>query len=166
MRLAVGAGAFQSTPPARGATVWSRPPRGVSTYFNPRPPRGGRHTNGTAYDVPMGFQSTPPARGATAGTRDHGPPAVYFNPRPPRGGRRGILAPNAFALVFQSTPPARGGDEDLAALDQGDLLFQSTPPARGATGTGVVYHDILDYFNPRPPRGGRPTIHLAPAGVS
>ena len=33
---------FQSTPPARGATIAKNRPRSASLYFNPRPPRGGR----------------------------------------------------------------------------------------------------------------------------
>ena len=37
----------------------------LQTYFNPRPPRGGRPL-GAAYKPPKAiFQSTPPARGAT-----------------------------------------------------------------------------------------------------
>ena len=79
---------FQSTPPARGATpccAWLSAP---SAYFNPRPPRGGRHdttvdlTNYVEISIHAPreggdgitarqtrthgrFQSTPPARGAT-----------------------------------------------------------------------------------------------------
>ena len=34
--------AFQSTPPARGATPLLRPWPSSTAYFNPRPPRGGR----------------------------------------------------------------------------------------------------------------------------
>ena len=81
-------GLFQSTPPARGATCWchARPtghaisihaPReggdaasrrrlvGLS-YFNPRPPRGGRLEPVQIGVVRLEFQSTPPARGATS----------------------------------------------------------------------------------------------------
>ena len=57
---------FQSTPPARGATSAV----GKSTYknndFNPRPPRGGRHIADNGSDNRLQFQSTPPARGATS----------------------------------------------------------------------------------------------------
>ena len=34
--------AFQSTPPARGATAAPPEPGRYTIYFNPRPPRGGR----------------------------------------------------------------------------------------------------------------------------
>ena len=56
---------FQSTPPARGATIPRVSPGTVlPQYFNPRPPRGGRLPNHDRQYV----------------SRD-------FNPRPPRGGR-------------------------------------------------------------------------------
>ena len=34
---------FQSTPPARGATLTAVRREGIKRYFNPRPPRGERH---------------------------------------------------------------------------------------------------------------------------
>ena len=80
---------FQSTPPARGATVYNddvvphmeisihapreggdgtRPCKAVHfVYFNPRPPRGGRRRFKVAFSWLW---------------------EAYFNPRPPRGGRR------------------------------------------------------------------------------
>ena len=33
--------------------------------------------------------------------------------------------------------------------------FQSTPPARGATSVDAILPIYYQYFNPRPPRGGR-----------
>ena len=59
------AGISIHAPREGGDFVWVMIQRAVSD-FNPRPPRGGRHTTeqlpGT-FDI---FQSTPPARGATA----------------------------------------------------------------------------------------------------
>ena len=43
----------------------------------------------------------------------------------------------------------------VKAWEAGEL-FQSTPPARGATHVDEVFKQLTDYFNPRPPRGGRP----------
>ena len=83
---------FQSTPPARGATVSylagstircisiHAPREGgdvaslaftkAVSHFNPRPPRGGRQRGLVCRRGEHGFQSTPPARGATpAGSR-------------------------------------------------------------------------------------------------
>ena len=60
---------FQSTPPARGATMAIKSVSFMPYNFNPRPPRGGRRCKG--------FPNQQDA---------------YFNPRPPRGGRP---APNS-----------------------------------------------------------------------
>ena len=40
--LIVSVRIFQSTPPARGATRWHQGSAPPESYFNPRPPRGGR----------------------------------------------------------------------------------------------------------------------------
>ena len=79
-------------------------------------------------------------------------------------------------LIFQSTPPARGATPQKVEPDRKEK-FQSTPPARGATLVlGWLWRDFdisihapceggdrreesgqrwLNYFNPRPLRGGR-----------
>ena len=174
---------FQSTPPAWGATwadVYSdmlgvvsiHAPRvgGDTTHpgsgagicgFNPRPPRGGRPSVSRLPARDEVFQSTPPAWGATD-----------------------ILRAREVGIRFQSTPPAWGATR-ASADDQIDDTFQSTPPAWGAT------YDIADPaarirvsihaprvggdafatlvptsgpgFNPRPPRGGRPSVSRLPA---
>ena len=147
--------AFQSTPPARGATRRCRCRSGSYQNFNPRPPRGGRlvdkllsdmrkiisiHAPREGGDVTMAqqmidaelFQSTPPARGATGGFILLSPPIRNFNPRPPRGGR---LTSKYFLRIF--------------------YRFQSTPPARGATQVKIPPAQCIVNFNPRPPRGGR-----------
>ena len=84
-----------------------------STYFNPRPPRGGRPRYGMAADWRMVFQSTPSARRATR-----------------LSNRCRMRQP-----AFQSTPSARRA----TALPPGVLAppfeFQSTPSARRATRT-------------------------------
>ena len=56
---------FQSTPPARGATGYRSSVLHRPFYFNPRPPRGGRHGAICRRQTTVLFQSTPPARGAT-----------------------------------------------------------------------------------------------------
>ena len=149
----------------------------AATYFNPRPPRGGRRFRLISTASPSIFQSTPPARGATiqnhmrsgffyisihapreGGDRDpvnlHRPPSD-FNPRPPRGGRRFRTICGQGFFIFQSTPPARGATPrppDVETLspkisihaprEGGDLVFLE------------IFHSSTD-FNPRPPRGGR-----------
>ena len=145
-------------------------------YFNPRPPRGGRLSFRMMLSIPGVFQSTPPARGATddpAGRLGD----IVFQSTPPARGATVPWTPWPAGRQFQSTPPARGatwwstrstalngisihapregGDGDDPAGRLGDIVFQSTPPARGATLVlGWLWRDF-EYFNPRPPRGGR-----------
>ena len=179
--------AFQSTPPARGAT-WPFPKIAILAY---------------------GFQSTPPARGATPAQppplrpgvisihapREGGDFPVYrchvgggkisihapreggdalrvsdipgwqdFNPRPPRGGRPGGIFVYPLFLSFQSTPPARGATEALASVDlKGE--FQSTPPARGATNQAAIGHHVFAISIHAPREGGDENRrHPRPAG--
>ena len=100
-----------------------------------------------------------------------------FYPRPPRGGRpstAGCMSPTA---GFLSTPSARRATVDRASLpvqreisihalrEEGDLQgkhlyqlrtqFLSTPSARRATSRLYMIFAGLQYFYPRPPRGGR-----------
>ena len=150
------AGQFQSTPPARGATRSCRPqpPPTLSisihapreggdvwrairshplSYFNPRPPRGGRHAFLKKRAAEDPFQSTPPARGATFRGIERHENRGDFNPRPPRGGRpRGLRHARALAGNFNPRPP-RGGRRTTPPSLRGWRVFQSTPPARGAT---------------------------------
>ena len=147
---------FQSTLPARGAT----PGAGVTL------PGAGV------------FQSTLPARGATVKAL-RAALVRNFNPRSPRGERLWPpSAPSAPSPSFQSTLPARGATNNHVIYLQADL-FQSTLPARGATNQIVKAMGLIDisihapregsdaiyciglinprYFNPRSPRGERPS---------
>ena len=123
---------FQSTLPARGATLSPLCSNGRTNYFNPRSPHGERHATGTLLKGRRVFQSTLPARGAT-----------------------GRVEQTAQESAFQSTLPARGATLVLRRLRLADQ-FQSTLPARGATtiSTGVL--PIAKDFNPRSPHGERP----------
>ena len=58
--------AFLPTPSARRATVPTPPRERQSTYFYPRPPRGGRRPARAAAIMPVAFLPTPSARRATA----------------------------------------------------------------------------------------------------
>ncbi len=124
---------FQSTPPARGATVDGNavtllhvvsihaPRKGSDQRncyqrhnqwcFNPRPPQGERLSE-IDCEAELGlFQSTPPARGAT-------------NSR-----RRGL-----HLLLVSIHAPRKGSDSPVPRPPTQRQRFQSTPPARGATG--------------------------------
>ena len=148
--------AFQSTPPARGATAAMRCSAEPISDFNPRPPRGGRrHQHRQLHGIaPISihapreggdslaarsserrcpFQSTPPARGATWATSRSGTSTCYFNPRPPRGGRHHDVVLVPVVILISIHAPREGGDQRTFHQDHTDRIFQSTPPARGAT---------------------------------
>ena len=153
---------FQSTLPARGATIRPRFSATKSRHFNPRSPHGERraalrvlrvirrisiHAPRTGSDghsflfarLKYLFQSTLPARGATSSCSGRVPVLIYFNPRSPHGERPGATSPD--------TTTGR---------------FQSTLPARGATRRCSPGADTSDDFNPRSPHGER----LADVGVT
>ena len=80
----------------------------------------------------------------------------HFNPRFPRGKRPTPPWRMPFVSQFQSTLPAREATMLLRADDDG-FLFQSTLPAREATIHAGALSLPVPYFNPRFPRGKRPT---------
>ena len=126
--------AFQSTPPARGATSCRPQLHPTSSNFNPRPPRGGRRNPARQDRLRKRFQSTPPARGATCPPAALPPACADFNPRPPRGGRHNAQGGKTVTIGYFNPRPPRGG-----------RLLPSGHPLTARR-----------YFNPRPPRGGRP----------
>ena len=122
---------FQSTHPARGATI-AAISSGLSTSF----------------------QSTHPARGATV----RRPPFCFhfdISIHAPREGCDSLLVCTRSACVpFQSTHPARGATRRYVCTNEG-WRFQSTHPARGATVRGGRPGSHRKNFNPRTPRGVR-----------
>ena len=78
---------FQSTLPARGATISAAQAGAMYAFQSTLPARGA--TDGYYCEVaPTGtFQSTLPARGATCHLLPRGIPIIYFNPRSPHGER-------------------------------------------------------------------------------
>ena len=173
---------FQSTPPARGAThtgtnYWTE------GMFQSTPPARGATQWGEWIDGFNMFQSTPPARGATRerrwrdgadGVSIHAPraggdaisigsmvPPVSFNPRPPRGGRPASLINSGSDAMFQSTPPARGATGTRLGRQEIDGVSIHAPRAGGDMRKAGELQKPLS-FNPRPPRGGRPTIASYP----
>ena len=147
-------------------------------YFNPRPPRGERRDRAKRQKQSSDMisihalreESDQPSRSQTQRTS-------YFNPRPPRGERRKDLQPGDPEYQFQSTPSARratvtnpaaftGGRISIHALREESDLLGLTPD--GIFGISIhalreesdrstsTFWDAPMYFNPRPPRGGRP----------
>ena len=131
----------------------------LTTYFYPRPPRGGRRQHIERCSGVGQFLSTPSARRATAAVFLLLRYYVYFYPRPPRGGRRAentdtgcILSISIHALreegdVCQHRSPLRLHISIHALREEGDYDQRT-------------YQTPLHYFYPRPPRGGRPVVFL------
>ena len=147
---------FQSTHPARGATLVSTTPTPWASNFNPRTPRGVRLAIIEAAAARERFQSTHPARGAT-NSKAFWASRKVISIHAPREGCDAShrLAPHRSA-PFQSTHPARGA---TLSRDPGLTIapgFQSTHPARGATRGTNLAATIRSNFNPRTPRGVRP----------
>ena len=121
----------------------------LSTYFNPRTPRGVRRGYGGFGGGNGVFQSTHPARGATptgsvhmaiCNISIHAPregcdQSVHktyitptdFNPRTPRGVRPGSAPASAARWTFQSTHPARGATLQGHQRDPRDRISIHAP---------------------------------------
>ena len=154
-----------------------RRPTTTSSYFYPRPPRGGRPRPQDRERSHSRFLSTPSARRATRRSSSLSLLPTDFYPRPPRGGRR-LLAGRVPTISHFYPRPPRGGRQDFIRVSNNIDQFLSTPSARRATRgqrnhrlfQGISIHALREegdgdglrgrkgqhYFYPRPPRGGRP----------
>ena len=173
----VGLEQFLSTPSARRATSVSSATRTHSSYFYPRPPRGGRRTNQAICQLGYQFLSTPSARRAT---RDRDPEVVdsvfLSTPSARRATSFLVSAAVCFGIsihalreegdnsdakafepqtLFLSTPSARRATPFVTGRSTVLMLFLSTPSARRATLDATLAITCRMYFYPRPPRGGR-----------
>ena len=124
---------FQSTLPARGATVRLLLPGPPGDNFNPRSPRGERRFVGTEDQwLASLFQSTLPMRGATQGVGGVWGLLLISIHAPREGSDSFVWLFRFRSSIFQSTLPVRGATGALAS-GIGALQFQSTLPVRGAT---------------------------------
>ena len=171
---------FNPRPP-RGGRLRSTGARWQSIpYFNPRPPRGGRPTkHWRAVAVDTVFQSTPSARRATTLDFWHYADNYISIHALREEGDWFVAQFFSEQFQFQSTPSARRATKEAthkevhihhisihALREEGDpppvsrkcslSTFQSTPSARRATSPPPWRCLRSWYFNPRPPRGGRP----------
>ena len=146
---------FQSTPSARRATSIAVDPQVQALIFQSTP-SARRATQLLYYD-----QSGRPI--SIHALREEGDLCrvhvlqldIHFNPRPPRGGRRQRRYQRAEHREFQSTPSARRAT-GLAILI--DRVVNISIHALREEGDAMdpAQSESLPYFNPRPPRGGRP----------
>ena len=86
-----------------------------------------------------------------------------FNPRPPRGERLGIHGVASISPIFQSTPSARRATETVKdAVKDGMISIHALREESDLASTVLLR--FLPYFNPRPPRGERPTVSSTARG--
>ena len=108
---------------------------------------------------------------------------IYFNPRPPCGGRHSSRLKSPTPTIFQSTSPVwrttrtykcRTTEETISIhvprveddfveseVFSAENYFNPRPPCGGRR-IGQRHSTIIKNFNPRPPCGGRPTSHSTP----
>ena len=126
-------GQFQSTLPARGATTNKSPMPPTCAHFNPRSPHGERPAEAEKKDQKNLISIHAPRTGSdslsTSGTRA----TRNFNPRSPHGERQPRVGSHFMIWIFQSTLPARGATRRRGIGTITVSIFQSTLPARGAT---------------------------------
>ena len=156
---------FQSTHPARGATRRAIIRRARNLlYFNPRTPRGVRLLPWCVTARRSSISIHAPREGCDTGRwARFGYFAISIH-APHEGCDRARVRARAHSILFQSTHPARGATRLIPAYLEVFDRFQSTHPARGATKRAPSAAQEHHYFNPRTPRGVRPSP-LAGAAV-
>ena len=105
-------------------------------------------------DLP-GISIHAPREGGDRPTTTREIPRTNFNPRPPRGGRHIMREVERNILLFQSTPPARGATTGSILHSTSTKISIHAPREGGDIFYGRSAY-FPWYFNPRPPRGGRP----------
>ena len=147
-------------------------PRGPSSHFYPRPPRGGRPNGFPVDNNAFLFLSTPSARRATGCGGGPGLSGSHFYPRPPRGGRRRIRPQTRQLWYFYPRPPRGGRPADFKTSEE-CIKFLSTPSARRATLSrrhcrlppAISIHALREEGDVRPSRSTapRPTFLSTPS---
>ena len=146
---------FQSTLPARGATVMRCMVDWLDTFQSTLPARGATHITSSIANRPRNFNPRSP-HGERQGRKPSRLPPRYFNPRSPHGERqsqclgdcvsRGISihAPRtgsdgrsvreiSYNLAYFNPRSPHGERRSCRCCFARAYLFQSTLPARGAT---------------------------------
>ena len=144
---------FQSTPPARGATVKMKVRR-WSMSISIHAPREGGDSRMYTLSAASKISIHAPREGGDGGINYPPPYKEDFNPRPPRGGR---LAGDIAALVVARISihaPREGGDNAARRTSEEVHHFNPRPPRGGRRYPGRPAGGAGN-FNPRPPRGGR-----------
>ncbi len=171
---------FQSTLPARGATVaYYRNDKG-GIDFNPRSPRGERPGPQGGPGRPGSISIHAPREGSDSksdGRADHRPISIHA---PREGSDNGQTTIGYGCSQFQSTLPARGatlaiahhirpqqisihapreGSDRSSSRRCGTTWDFNPRSPRGERHYGEVFGVTTGDFNPRSPRGERPFLH-------
>ncbi len=168
---------FQSTLPARGATLHHCLLLMALLHFNPRSPHGERPPLNSQPQIVMDISIHAPRTGSDM-RRDNRVVSGKISIHAPRTGSDGITPPFGqspfisihaprtgsdreamdyveYLTAFQSTLPARGATPATEPCASANI-FQSTLPARGATAGTRIRATRTIHFNPRSPHGERP----------
>ena len=133
--------------------------------FNPRPPRGGRHVG---VQLIRGlFISIHAPRGGGRPERQHSHSTSHeISIHAPREGGDQSVTLVGFDLGISIHAPREGGDEEYP-LDWDVCNISIHAPREGGDLTVIQAAPYRVYFNPRPPRGGRPhaTIPQGPGAL-
>ena len=157
---------FQSTHPARGATVRGGRPGSHRKNFNPRTPRGVRLLQEQEAELEQVFQSTHPARGAThrhIQGRQYSKISIHA---PREGCDSSGLTRCAISHVFQSTHPARGATanftkEQRVCLAQFAYLHKGKKAEHTKTNAPMLHEAFLYAFWVRTGRRRRVLLDFA-----
>ena len=145
---------FQSTPPARGATMIYTKYKLKNCISIHAPREGGDYRHDFSGDCRENFNPRPPRGGRPCVTLQD-MASANFNPRPPRGGRQEATAALVDLGKFQSTPPARGATRAQLQHRLADRQISIHAPREGGDCCSFFFSFRFSNFNPRPPRGGR-----------
>ena len=147
---------FLSTPSARRATTSSDRGMASTSYFYPRPPRGGRQPCAVHLRCMRQISIHALREEGDCITHNASKTVGDFYPRPPRGGRHVQEQLRAMLALISIHALREEGDGTNQAICQLGYQFLSTPSARRATVGGFYFFVVRHHFYPRPPRGGRP----------
>ena len=127
----------------------------VEKYFNPRTPRGARHSS-TCWNCNVAVISIlVPLTGCYSPICSSKTPHSYFNPHTPCGARQLLFYHLAVDVVISIPAPREGHDDGGLCPWLNNSQFQSPCPVRGTTSARRGPAAAPGSFNPRAPRGGR-----------
>ena len=147
---------FQSTLPARGATVREAGELGRHQHFNPRSPHGERLLGGVAETLMEEISIHAPRTGSDLRLRSRRARINHFNPRSPHGERPTGIQPIPVWHNFNPRSP-HGERRNPGEYGESGLISIHAP----RTGSDIrphVHRQGVGDFNPRSPHGERPAF--------